>query len=251
LSVFLLLICTIFGGAYTTTTTTTQQQQHNLFKYKMSDSTYLIYSKKEVKRILAIGTLSLFLAWGGIALWPMDLLEKIIVGFFELLLIFQTTKVPRYWTAFNSEDIEIISKENSRKHMSKLTTLPFGISAIFIVLCVLSYWAWAILAIEFNKILLGAAVLMVLFLPGRVIMFNFSNKCFYGLWTAKSFYDSDRQSMNKVRIEYFGEDSIDRVRITDKSGYYDIHKKEFSNPAWERIILNLNRIDEINSFQSR
>jgi hypothetical protein len=70
---------------------------------------------------------------------------------------------------------------------------------------------------------------------------------YYGLWKAESFYDSDRQPMKSVRFNYYeSEAGVEKIRITDKSGYYDIYKRNFLDHTWNRIVINLERITDLN-----
>ncbi len=212
----------------------------------MTDPIILVRTKNEIKRIFWLSIASLALALMAALFFPGEPIDKFIIAGAESILIIYLTKLPRYWLGMKSMDIEIVSSKLSGEKLGQQTTLPFKISSIVIILIASVYFLSAVMSMEIYKILLGLSILVVIFSGARkVIMFNYQHGLFYGLWMTQSFYDTDRQRMKGISFEYFeNESGIEKVKVTDKSGYYELYKKNYTSPEWERILFNLNRITQ-------
>ena len=207
---------------------------------------YIVHSKRQAKTKFALGISALLLANVAVFIWPpsLDLSVKIFCSIAESAIIIHIAKIPRYWRAFNSFDLEIISSKSPSQNLSNFTTLPFKVSGIIVIGILILYLLSSVIGLEIHKILLGMS-LIPMFILGfqKVIMFNYQNKCFYGLWETKSFYDSDRQSMVGIQLEYHEDEvGVAKVKIEDKSGYYFISRKNFPTHNWERILINFEKI---------
>jgi hypothetical protein len=212
----------------------------------MTDPIILVRTKGEIKKIFWLSVVSLILALMAALYFPGEPIDKFVIASAESILIIHLTKLPRYWLGMKSMDIEIVSSKLSGEMLGQQTPLPFRITAVVIIVIASLYFLNAVMSIEIYKILLGSSILVVLFSGTRkVIMFNYQHGLFYGLWLTQSFYSTDRQRMKGIRFEYFeNEFGIEKVKVTDKSGYYELYKKNYTSPEWERILFNLNRITQ-------
>jgi hypothetical protein len=215
----------------------------------MDDQIYFTKSKVHVKRKLLISFVALGLAISSAYLSFDDYWSILIVGFWLSVMIIHLEKIPRYWRANNSKDVEVINDGFSLSYANKQTTLPFNVSGVVIMAIVALYLISAIAGLVPDKILLGLSMLVSLVNNSRKeIMFDYDHRFFYGLWKTPTFYDSDRQTMRKVRFDTFETaNNVVKIRVTDKSGYYDIYKKDFSENTWNRVLINIERIDRLNA----
>lgn len=205
-------------------------------------------SRTRVKKKFLISFFVLGLALSSAFITFDDYQLNLILATAYSLFIFQIEKIPRYWRANMSKDIEVVDNGLSWGHANKQTTL-FSIPGIVIVVMITVYLLYAISEGRADRALLSLSLLVSLVNNRRKeIMFDYDNSFYYGLWKAESFYDSDRQPMKPVRFDlYESEGGVEKIRVTDKSGHYDIHKKDFLEPAWNRIEKNIERIAAINT----
>jgi len=211
----------------------------------MTESAITLSTKKHIRTKLGFSLLSLILANIAMLLWPEDISLTIVLCIIVSAFVIYSTKFFRYWKAHNSYDVEIITLKSSVGNVNNQTTLPFKISGAIILVLVCVYMLSAIVGMEVHKILLGLGVVAMISSGFQnVVMFDYQNLFFYGLWKPKSFYDSDCQSMRETQLEFHETETgeVEKIKITDKTGHYFIQKKDYTQPVWERIIFNLERI---------
>jgi hypothetical protein len=214
----------------------------------MANQNILSRSRTRVKKKFLISFFVLGLALSSAFITFDDYQLNLVLAFAFSVIIIHIEKMPRYWRANRSNDIEVIENGLSWSHANKQTTLPFSIPGVFIVVILVVYLVYSIIEARIDKALLGLSVLVSLVNNRqKEIMFDYDNAFYYGLWKAESFYDSDRQPMKSVRFNYYeSEAGVEKIRITDKSGYYDIYKRNFLDHTWNRIVINLERITDLN-----
>jgi hypothetical protein len=73
----------------------------------------------------------------------------------------------------------------------------------------------------------------------QLITFDFDRKEVLGL------FDNKKQRMDSMQIEYFQDDKGDRVKINDKSGFFIVDRKSFSESNWAILKTNLDKVISI------
>lgn len=210
------------------------------------DPITLSQSKVHVKRKLLISLIALALGLTAGVIMSNEIYMKIVVAILLCAFILHQGKTVRYFRLSQSKNLEVINAGFSSAQATKTTTLPFKISIIFVIAILAVYLLSAFAKMNLGQILIGLSVFLSLMNNSRKeIIFDYDNSDFYGLWKSPSFYDSDKQSMKRVRFSPGG-DSDDKIKVSEKDEYYFINKKDYTENVWKSILMNIERIEELN-----
>ncbi|MBX2969987.1 MAG: hypothetical protein KF803_11500 [Cyclobacteriaceae bacterium] len=70
----------------------------------------------------------------------------------------------------------------------------------------------------------------------RLIIFDFNKKKVIGL------FDNKNQDFGQLTIDHIQDDNSDKIKVTDKSGFFLLDKSNFSDSNWTRLANYLNKI---------
>jgi hypothetical protein len=128
----------------------------------MANQNILSRSRTRVKKKFLISFFVLGLALSSAFITFDDYQLNLVLAFAFSVIIIHIEKMPRYWRANRSNDIEVIENGLSWSHANKQTTLPFSIPGVFIVVILVVYLVYSIIEARIDKALLGLSVLVSL-----------------------------------------------------------------------------------------
>jgi hypothetical protein len=70
----------------------------------------------------------------------------------------------------------------------------------------------------------------------RLIIFDFSKKKVIGL------FDNKTQDTEQLTIDYLNDENSNKIKVTDKSGFFILDKNNFTDSNWTRLLTNLDKL---------
>jgi hypothetical protein len=129
---------------------------------------------------------------------------------------------------------------NSNDAVSIFKKFDIQSSIIYAALWALLTYLWVRDNESWGYLFLGTANgLMAIDAALQLITFDFDRKEVLGL------FDNKKQRMDSMQIEYFQDDKGDRVKINDKSGFFIVDRKSFSESNWAILKTNLDKVISI------